>query len=121
MDHLVLTVKDINETIKFYCEFLGMEEVTFRGTRKALAFGNQKVNLHEYGNEFEPKAKLPVPGAIDICFISETPIKNVAEKAEKLNIEIVEGPIERTGATGPIISLYFRDPDLNLVEISNYI
>jgi len=121
IDHIVLTVRDIDATLKFYVGFLGMKEVSFRGGRKALEFGSQKINIHEYGNEFEPKAKLPVPGAIDICFITDTSIEDVAERAAEHGIEVVEGPVERTGAEGPILSLYFRDPDLNLIEVSNYI
>lgn len=121
IDHIVLTVRDIEATLKFYVGFLGMKEVTFRGGRKALEFGCQKINIHEYGKEFEPKAKLPVPGAIDICFITDVPIEDVAERASEHGVEIVEGPVERTGAVGPILSLYFRDPDLNLIEVSNYL
>ncbi|MGD9807180.1 MAG: VOC family protein [Deferribacterales bacterium] len=121
VDHIVLTVRDVEATLKFYVGFLGMKEVTFRGGRKALEFGSQKINIHEYGREFEPKAKLPVPGAIDICFITDVPIEDVAERASEHGVEIVEGPVERTGAVGPILSLYFRDPDLNLIEVSNYI
>lgn len=121
IDHLVFTVKDITKTVNFYRDALKMDEITFKGNRKALVFGRQKINLHEFGQEFEPKAKLPVPGAIDICFIADDPIDEIEKHLASLGISIEEGPVERTGATGPIRSIYFRDPDLNLIEISNYV
>ncbi len=120
IDHLVLTVADINKTIDFYTNILGFEVVTFGDKRKALTFGNQKINLHQKGKEFEPKAEHPTTGSADLCFISETDIDDVLEELKHKNIEIIEGVVERTGALGKIKSLYFRDPDLNLIEISNY-
>lgn len=121
LDHLVLTVKSIEATCAFYTKVLGMEVVTFKGDRKALSFGNQKINLHQAGREFEPKAHLPTSGSADLCFISSTNLLDVKKHLENLGVQIVEGPVERTGATGPIISLYIRDPDQNLIEVSNYL
>ena len=120
IDHLVLTVADIDKTIDFYTNILGFEVVTFGNNRKALTFGNQKINLHQKGEEFEPKAEHPTTGSADLCFISETDIDEVLEELKQKNIEIIEGVVERTGAIGKIKSVYFRDPDLNLIEISNY-
>lgn len=120
LDHLVLTVKDIDATCEFYQKALGMEVVTFKGTRKALAFGQQKINLHQAGKEFEPKALRPTPGSADLCFITMTPVHEAQKHLESQGIKIIEGPVERTGATGLILSIYFRDPDLNLIEVSNY-
>lgn len=120
IDHLVLTVADIDKTIDFYTNILGFEVVTFGDNRKALTFGNQKINLHKKGEEFEPKAENPTTGSADLCFISETDVDDVLEELKHKNIEIIEGVVERTGALGKIKSLYFRDPDLNLIEISNY-
>lgn len=121
LDHLVLTVKDIERTCSFYSTVLGMEVVTFGGGRKALQFGMQKINLHEMGKEFEPKADSPVPGSADLCFIADDPLHSVIDHLNRMGIEIVEGPVERTGALGKILSVYIRDPDLNLIEISNYV
>jgi len=121
LDHLVLTVADIDVTCRFYESVLGMEVVTFAGGRKALAFGNQKFNLHQKGREFEPKAHTPVPGSADFCLIAETPMDEVIAHLGRLGVAIEEGPVSRTGAVGPIISIYFRDPDGNLVEVSNYL
>ncbi|XEC96554.1 VOC family protein [Paenibacillus tarimensis] len=121
IDHFVLTVKDIESTIHFYKNILGMELVEFGDNRKALAFGNQKINLHESGKEFEPKAKTPSPGSGDFCLITHTPIKEVITYLESLGIVIEEGPVMRTGALGKIESVYLRDPDGNLIEISNYL
>lgn len=120
LDHLVLTVKDLEITCKFYSEVLGMEMVTFGKGRKALRFGNQKINLHEVGCEFAPKAKNPTPGSADICFITDLAISQVIEHLKKLGVPIIEGPVEKSGALGAILSVYFRDPDHNLIEISNY-
>ncbi|XP_059833152.1 glyoxalase domain-containing protein 5 isoform X1 [Hypanus sabinus] len=169
MDHLVLTVKSIENTVMFYSQTLGMQVVTFKrksadvgnpsntykmleelswpssiygkecsrcfgprrfirteekkfqqGNRKALSFGNQKFNLHEIGKEFEPKAHKPTAGSIDLCLITDTPISKVIEHLKVCGVNIEEGPVERTGAVGPITSIYFRDPDNNLVEVSNY-
>ncbi|MGE8599283.1 MAG: VOC family protein [Acinetobacter calcoaceticus] len=119
LDHLVLTVADIENTCNFYQTVLGFEVITFKGDRKALKFGHQKINLHQLGNEFEPKALHPTPGSADLCFISETPISEVVTHLNQLNIQIEEGPVERTGAMHPILSVYIRDPDQNLIEISN--
>ncbi|XP_067853094.1 glyoxalase domain-containing protein 5 [Heptranchias perlo] len=120
LDHLVLTVKNIEVTVAFYSQTLGMEVVTFKGNRKALCFGNQKFNLHEIGKEFEPKAHKPTAGSIDLCLITNTPVSRVIEHLKICGVQIEEGPIERTGAVGPITSVYFRDPDNNLIEVSNY-
>lgn len=121
IDHLVLTVDNIQNTLQFYTKVLGMKEITFgQAGRKALSFGNQKFNLHEKGKEFEPKAKLPTPGAIDVCLITETPIQQVIDHLQQCKVFIEEGPVMRTGAQGAISSVYFRDPDGNLIEVSNY-
>ncbi|WP_343664896.1 VOC family protein [Chryseobacterium mucoviscidosis] len=120
IDHLVLTVADIEKTVDFYTSILGFEVVVFGENRKALTFGNQKINLHQKGKEFEPKAEYPTCGSADLCFISETDIHEVLQELKEKNIEIIEGIVERTGALGKIQSVYFRDPDLNLIEISNY-
>lgn len=121
IDHLVLTVANIEKTIDFYTNILGFEVVTFGDNRKALTFGNQKINLHQKGKEFEPKAEYPTSGSGDLCFISETDIHEVLEELKQKNIEIIEGIVDRTGALGKIKSVYFRDPDLNLIEVSNYL
>ncbi len=119
LDHLVLTVADLDKTCDFYRRVLGMDVETFQGGRKALRFGNQKINLHQAGHEFEPKAKLPTPGSADFCLIAATPLDDVVAHLTKLGILIEEGPVDRTGAVGPIRSVYIRDPDGNLIEISN--
>ncbi|WP_421683893.1 VOC family protein [Stutzerimonas urumqiensis] len=119
LDHLVLTVADIEATLDFYTRVLGMHAVTFGEGRKALGFGNQKINLHQAGREFEPKAERPTPGSADLCFIVATPLVEVVAHLERHGVAIVEGPVQRTGATGPIRSVYVRDPDLNLIELSN--
>ena len=98
-----------------------MEVVTFGEGRKALAFGTQKINLHESGKEFEPKAGHPTPGSADLCFITGTPLRDVIEHLHHYGVEIIEGPVKKTGAVGQILSVYFRDPDLNLIEVSNYL
>jgi catechol 2,3-dioxygenase-like lactoylglutathione lyase family enzyme len=120
LDHLVLTVADIGRSCDFYARVLGFEVVTFKGGRKALAFGRQKINLHPLGREFEPKARRPTAGSGDLCFISRTPLNEVIAELAALGVPIEEGPVERTGATGPIRSVYLRDPDDNLIEIANY-
>ncbi|XP_041846069.1 glyoxalase domain-containing protein 5 [Melanotaenia boesemani] len=120
LDHLVLTVKSVPDTVNFYTSVLGMEVITFKGNRKALGFGQQKFNLHQLGQEFEPKAKNPTAGSADLCLITKTPLTTVAEHLKICGVEIEEGPVERTGAVGLITSLYFRDPDHNLIEVSNY-
>lgn len=119
VDHIVFTVASIDRTVEFYSR-IGMGVETFGAGRKALTFGRQKINLHEKGKEFEPKAASPTPGAIDICFISKIPVDILKNTLESRGITIIEGPIQRTGAVGPILSIYFRDPDNNLIEISNY-
>ena len=121
IDHIVLTVADIEKTARFYSDVLGFEVITFHNDRKALSFGNQKINLHEKGKEFEPKAGKPTCGSADVCFISRTDVKVVLKELQEKNVEVVEGIVERTGATGKINSVYFRDPDDNLIEVSNYI
>lgn len=121
IDHFVLTVRDIAESCSFYSKVLGMNVVTFGGGRKALSFGLQKINLHQYGNEFEPKAAYPTLGSADICLITETPLTDVITHLDAVGVPILEGPIQRTGAMGPIVSVYFRDPDSNLIEVSNYV
>jgi catechol 2,3-dioxygenase-like lactoylglutathione lyase family enzyme len=120
LDHLVLTVADIDATIAFYTAALGMEVVTF-GKRRALRFGEQKINLHQAGKEFEPKAAHPTPGSGDMCFITKTPIEDVVSHLKGLHHPIEVGPVERDGAVGAIRSIYLRDPDFNLIEISNYV
>lgn len=119
LDHLVLTVTDISHTCKFYESILGMKIITFGEGRKALSFGGQKINLHQTGREFEPKALNPTPGSADLCFLAETPLTAVVEHLECCGVQVEEGPVPRTGATGPILSIYFRDPDGNLIEVSN--
>jgi catechol 2,3-dioxygenase-like lactoylglutathione lyase family enzyme len=121
LDHLVLTVKSIPAACEFYAKVLGMEVVTFGSARQALAFGAQKINLHEAGKEWEPKAHRPTPGSADLCFLTLTPLADVVEHLRQCGIEIIEGPVKRMGAVGPIMSVYFRDPDLNLIEVSNYL
>jgi catechol 2,3-dioxygenase-like lactoylglutathione lyase family enzyme len=118
LDHLVLTVADIDRTRDFYERVLGMEPVVFGEGRHALAFGAQKINLHEAGREFEPKAAAPTPGSADLCFLTDSSVAEVVEHLEANSVEILEGPVRRTGATGPILSVYFRDPDGNLLEVS---
>jgi catechol 2,3-dioxygenase-like lactoylglutathione lyase family enzyme len=120
IDHVVLTVFDIERTLDFYQRVLGMEPVTFAGGRRGLAFGRQKLNLHQAGHEFEPKALRPAPGTMDFCLVTETPLAEVMETLKSHGVVIIAGPVDKTGAMGPITSVYFRDPDGNLVEVSNY-
>lgn len=120
IDHIVLTVRDIQVTCEFYSRALGMRVVTFGQGRIALQFGRQKINLHESGKEFEPKALTPTPGAGDLCFVTDLPLEEVVAHIRSCGIDILEGPVRRTGALGPIESIYLRDPDGNLIEISNY-
>jgi len=119
LDHLVLTVRDIEATCLFYEKVLGMETVIFGDNRRALKFGSQKFNLHSFGNELEPKSEKPTPGSADLCLISDTPMDRIKKQLQENNIPIIEGPVKRTGAMGPILSIYIRDPDQNLLEISN--
>lgn len=118
LDHLVLTCVDPQASIRFYTEVLGMQLETFGAGRIAFRFGNQKINLHIRGQEFEPKAHLPVPGALDLCFIASVPLDEVIVHLQTQQWPIIEGPVMRTGATSKIRSVYVRDPDLNLIEIS---
>ena len=120
LDHLVLTVANIDRTVAFYSDVLGMEKVVFGEQRVALKFGKQKINLHESGKEFEPKAGVPQPGSSDLCFITLMNLNEVMDHLRVCGIPVLEGPIHRTGAMGPIVSVYIRDPDDNLIEISNY-
>jgi catechol 2,3-dioxygenase-like lactoylglutathione lyase family enzyme len=119
LDHFVLTVASIEATCEFYARVLGMEIEQFGEARTALKFGNQKINLHEVGKEFEPKAKTPTAGSGDFCLLTQTPIADVAAHIKACGVKIVDGPVQRTGAMGPIMSVYFRDPDYNLVEVSH--
>lgn len=119
LDHLVLTVKDIDASCRFYHDHLGMEVITFGDNRKALRFGNQKINLHQLGREFEPKAAVPTSGSADLCFLSDIPLAQIIAGLQQAGVTILEGPVPRTGANGPIQSIYLRDPDGNLIEISN--
>ncbi|HDN2511868.1 MULTISPECIES: VOC family protein [Providencia] len=121
LDHIVLTTTQLDACLDFYQRVLKMQVITFGEQRYALQFGQQKINIHQYGKEFEPKAHLPVPGALDLCFISDIPLTEVQAHIQQQGIEIIEGPVRRTGAMGPILSIYLRDVDLNLIEISEYL
>ncbi len=120
IDHIVLTTRDKEACIRFYTEVLGMQLESFSENRLALKFGTQKINLHEWGKEFTPRAHVAAPGTLDLCFVAAVPLKQVMEKLKNAGIAILEGPVMKTGAQGPIRSVYVRDPDLNLVEISEY-
>lgn len=120
LDHWVLTVRDIDKTCAFYTAVLGMELITFAAGRKALRFGAQKINLHQAGKEFEPKAACPLPGSADLCLITATPLADVLLQLQQHQVEIEQGIVDRTGAIGLIRSIYIRDPDGNLLEISSY-
>lgn len=119
LDHLVLTVSDIAATCRFYSKILGMTETTFADGRKALQFGNQKINLHPAGREFEPKALRPTPGSADLCFITQVPMTQVLGYLVDCGIAIIAGPVRKIGAAGELVSVYIRDPDGNLIEIAN--
>lgn len=119
LDHWVLTVADVKRTIDFYSMVLGMRAESFGDNRWALKFGNQKINLHQKGHEFEPKAKYPTPGSADLCFLVTTPIDEIVRYFETIQIPIEDGPIKRTGAQTLLLSVYIRDPDQNLIELSN--
>ena len=121
IDHIVLTVKNINKTVQFYESVLGMVGESFGEGRIALKFGNQKINLHEQGDEFEPRANKPTPGSNDLCFLTNSKLEVVMKHVISEGVKIIEGPVARTGATGPIISFYFRDPDQNLIEVANIV
>ena len=121
IDHVVLTTRDLPSCLRFYSEILGMKLEKFQTPteiRMALKFGNQKINVHEWGREFTPRAHVAAPGTLDLCFISSVPLEKVVEKLQKENIKIIEGPVMKTGAVSKLRSVYVRDPDLNLVEIS---
>ena len=118
LDHLVLTVRDLQATLRFYVEGLGMELREFDGGRKALHFGIQKIHLHLAGHEFEPKAARATPGSVDLCFLAERPLAEIVERLAALGFAIIEGPVPRTGATHSLLSIYTRDPDGNLIEIA---
>jgi catechol 2,3-dioxygenase-like lactoylglutathione lyase family enzyme len=121
IDHVVLTTRDLSSCLHFYSEVLGMQLEKFQTpteTRVALKFGNQKINVHEWGKEFTPRAHVAAPGTLDLCFIAAVALEKVIENLQKNKIKIIEGPVMKTGATARIRSVYVRDPDLNLVEIS---
>lgn len=120
IDHLVLTVRDLQATSAFYTRVLGMEEIRFGEGRRALTFGAQKINLHEAGHEYEPKAAVPTPGSADLCFLTTAAPETVLADLHACGVQVVEGPVRRTGALGRITSVYCRDPDGNLLEISTY-
>lgn len=120
IDHIVLTVADIERTVEFYCGALGMQKEVFDNSRVALRFGDQKINLHQAGREFEPKARNPMPGAADLCFITSIGLEQAMAGIRTLGIPIEEGPVDRIGARGLMRSFYFRDPDGNLIEVARY-
>ena len=120
IDHIVLTVSDVEQTVRFYSEVLGMREVVFAEGRRALAFGGQKINLHQAGREFEPKAARPAAGSADFCVITLTPLGEVMDRLADGGVEVIQGPVEKTGALGSMQSVCISDPDGNLVEISRY-
>lgn len=119
LDHVVLTVHNVDATCEFYSRVLGMQVIEFAHGRKALQCGAQKLNLHQAGKEFEPKAALPTPGAIDLCLLTTVPLQDVVRHLRQCQVGIVEGPVRKDGACGPILSIYIRDPDNNLIEIAN--
>lgn len=121
LDHLVLTVNDFDATCRFYAAVLGMEVVTFGANRKTLAFGCQRINLHQAGQELEPKAQRPTPGSADLCFLVDASIGDILAHMQRCGVEIILGPVRRTGAAGELESVYFRDPDLNLIEVATLI
>ena len=119
LDHLVLTVASIEASCAFYTRVMGMEKVVFGEGRVALSFGQQKINLHPHHAELRPHARVPQPGSADLCFIARTPLAEVIAHLDACGVPVLEGPVARTGATGQIRSVYFRDPDGNLIEVSN--
>lgn len=121
IDHIVLTVGDVDASVAFYQRVLGMQPVTFGNGRRALCFGQQKINLHPANAPLEPHADRPVPGSADLCLVTDTPTDAVVAELAQAGVTVEEGPVPRTGALGPIISVYFRDPDGNLIEVSRYI
>jgi catechol 2,3-dioxygenase-like lactoylglutathione lyase family enzyme len=120
LDHLVLTVRDVEATCEFYEQVLGMRATTFGGGRRALTFGSQKINLHQSGNEFEPRATCPAPGSADLCFVTESGAQGILDHLRGIGVAVVEGPVSRTGALGEMTSVYLRGPNENLVEVSTY-
>jgi catechol 2,3-dioxygenase-like lactoylglutathione lyase family enzyme len=120
LDHLVLTVHEIDKTIAFYVNLLGMQPITFADNRRALGFGQQKINLHSAEKPLKPHAAQPTPGSADLCLISTTPMSQIIDDLTHAGVHIEQGPVPRTGALGPMTSIYFRDPDGNLIELSNY-
>jgi catechol 2,3-dioxygenase-like lactoylglutathione lyase family enzyme len=121
LDHLVLTVADVQRTVRFYVDILGMREESFGANRWALIFGKQKINLHKHGAEYEPKAHTPTPGSADLCFLTSTPVSQVVAELKTKNVTIENGPVDRIGASGKLRSIYLRDPDRNLIEIANQV
>ena len=119
LDHLVLTVKDIEKTVSFYTSVMGMQKEVFGQGRVSLRYGEQKINLHEAGNEFEPKANRPTPGSADLCFITNTPLNEAMSHVKNCGIQIIEGPVKRAGTKSSLLSFYFRDTDGNLIEVAN--
>ncbi|MPZ87141.1 MAG: VOC family protein [Nitriliruptorales bacterium] len=120
LDHVVLTVRDVAQTVAFYEQVLGLRHEVFGDGRHALGFGDQKINLHQAGQEFEPKAARPTPGSADLCFITRTPLPTVVDHLSARGVPVEHGPVEKIGALGPMDSVYFRDPSGNLLEVSNY-
>lgn len=120
IDHLVLTVADIGHSVEFYSRVLGMQKIEFGEGRVALGFGAQKINLHQRGREFSPRAGQAQPGSADLCFVIEESVEQALEELRQLGVDVIEGPVARTGAGGEIVSVYFRDPDENLIEVCNY-
>lgn len=120
LDHLVLTVHDVEASVAFYTRVLGMRAITFGNGRRALAFGRQKINLHPAAAPLQPHAARPTPGSADLCLIAATPIDRVMAELQQAGVVVEQGPVARTGASGPITSVYFRDPDDNLIEVSRY-
>ena len=121
LDHFVLTVKDIHATILFYTTVLGMKQVSFTENRQALQFGSQKINLHQQNNEIEPHAAQPAPDSADLCLITDISLEQVIDHVQSCGVTIIAGPVPRSGATGSLLSVYLRDPDGNLIEISNHV
>jgi catechol 2,3-dioxygenase-like lactoylglutathione lyase family enzyme len=121
LDHVVLTVKDIDITVRFYSQALGMQPIAFADGRRALVFGKQKINLHQHGNELEPHAHHPTPGSADLCFLTSVPLAEVVSHLNGFGVALIDGPVERSGATGAILSIYFHDPNMNLIEVANRI